>query len=303
MTRERLLTIALLIGAGMLAGAVYFQRREIKRLGSALGQKDAEIRRLGDGTVVVREVRGTPETVLVAAERAGFDVGALRADLDDHGATLRAVLSASTTVGGVTTSPQGGSPVLGAPSASQLMIREQVGDRSIAWGRATFDAASERPWTVEQFARTYAMRVALGERDDGTLQAYVGLTIAAQGEQLQLEPTAAQLTVSDPAPRWRWGAMPLLTADVGVREGAVEWVPGAAVALAGYGAHRDRPTWTLLAVGAAYEVAARRVALGILPASFTLRDVLPVISTSVGPAAYVDADGAWTFALGMRVNL
>lgn len=301
MTRERLLTIALLIGAGLLAGAVYRQRREIKRLGTVLDQKDAEIRRLGDGTIVVKEVRGAPETVLVAAERAGFDVGALQADLNDHGATLRAVLNASASTEGSIASDLTGSPVLGASTATQLPIREQYRDSSIAWGRVTYDVAAEKPWTLEQFSRTYSARVALAEREDGSQFAYVGMTIATDSERLELEPTSVELATTPGPKRWRWGAWPMLTLDGGLHAGSVEWLPGAAVAFATLGERAREPEWTFLGAGLAYGVVGRRVALSLAPVSYTLRSVLPVLSTSVGPAVFFDERGSITYALGLRV--
>lgn len=301
MTRERLLTIALIIGAGLLAGAVYLQWREIRRLGVAIAQRDEEIRRLGDGTVIVKETKGDPKTVLIAAERAGFDVGALRADLDDHGATLRAVLNASASTEGTTAAGLAGSPVLGAPTASQLEIREKYRDESIAWGRARYDAAQERPWTLEQFARTYSARVALAEREDGTQFAYVGMTIATGSERLELEPSAVELTTTAGPKRWRWGAWPMLTLDGGFNAGSVEWLPGAAVAFATLGERAREPEWTFLAAGLGYGVAGRRVALSLAPVSYTLRSVLPVLSTSVGPAVFFDERGSITYAIGIRV--
>lgn len=301
MTRERVLTIALLIGVGCLAGAVYLQRREIKRLGTALDQKDAEIRRLGDGTVVVKEVRGAPETVLVAAERAGFDMGTLRADLDDHGATLRAVLNASAATEGATSTGLVGSSVLGAPAASQLAIRERYREESIAWGRAIYDAAQERPWTLEQFPRTYSARVALAEREDGSQFAYVGMTIATGSERLELEPTSVELATSPGPKRWRWGAWPMLTLDGGWSAGSVEWLPGAAVALATFGERAREPEWTFFGAGLACGVIGGRVALSLSPVSYTLRSVLPVLNTNVGPALMLDERGVLTYALGLRV--
>lgn len=301
MTRERLLTIALLIGAGLLAGAVWLQRREIKRLGSALEQKDAEIRRLGDGTIVVKEVRGAPETVLIAAERAGFDVDALQADLSDHGATLRAVLNASSSTEGSVATGLAGSPVLGASSASQLEIRERYRDSSVAWGRVAYDKAQERPWTLEQFARTYSARVALAEREDGSQFAYVGMAIATGSERLELEPASVELTTTPGPKRWRWGAWPMLTLDGGVNSGSFEWLPGAAVAFATLGERAREPEWTFLSAGLAYGVVGKSIALSFAPASYTLRSVLPVLSTSVGPAVFFDERGAITYALGLRV--
>jgi hypothetical protein len=301
MTRERLLTIALVIGAVALGGAVWFQRREIRRLRADVEQKDGEIRRLGAGIVVVREVKGDPATVLVAAERAGFDVATLRADLDDHGMVLRGVLNASASTQGGVTPPHEGKPLGGSATGSQTSIEERAGDGVVPWGRAVYDPAQAKPWTVEQYPRTYSAGVALAEREDGSQFAYVTMGIESQGSRVKLEPSAVELTTTPEPSRWRWGAWPLLTLDAGLRAGSFEWFPGVAVAFATRGTRAGAPEWTFLAAGLAYGIEGRRAALSFAPVSYTLRDLLPVRSTSVGPAIFVDERAELTYAVGLRV--
>ena len=222
---------ALLVATIALSGIVAFSwsaHRELMMLRAA--PKTGEDRRLTDGTTVTPAKQADAATVLLAVEHAGFDVGALKTDLSDHGATLRGVLSATMNTTGNTTTNMPGTVVLGSSTARELPIRETIGDQSIAWGSVVFDATKAVPWTLTQLPRAYTTNVTLAEEDDGGLTAYTRMRIEATGERLDLAPTIAVLRVTPLESRWRWTAMPMLTLDAGVRSGAFEWLPGAAVA-------------------------------------------------------------------------
>jgi len=291
----------LLVAAIALPGIVAFswhEHNELKALRAAMTKGDD--RTLPDGTLVTPGKTETAETVLVAVEHAGFDVGVLKADLSDHGATIRGLLEATKRTEGETRPGLAGNGVLGASSAQGLSIRETIDGRSVPWGSVTFDPAQAKPWTLTQEPRAYTTSVTLAEGEEGGLTAYTRMRIEARGERLDLSPTIAVLRVTPLESRWRWTALPMLTLDAGVRTGVFEWLPGAAVAFASYGQRRDQPEWTFLGLGLAYGIESRRVALSLQPLSYSLRSVLPVLTTSVGPAAVFDADGA-TYALGVRV--
>jgi len=295
--------VAIILAAIVFLGVVAFSWHEhnaLKALRASMAQSDD--RRLSDGTTVTPAKQADAATVLLAVEHAGFDVGVLKADLNDHGATIRGLLEATTRTEGETHTGLAGNAVLGASSAQQLTIRETIDGKSVPWGLVGFDAAQERPWTLTQAPRAYTTSVVLAEDEDGGLTAYTRMRIEALGERLDLAPTIAVLRVTPLEPRWRWTVLPQLTLDAGVRLGSVDWLPGAAVAFASFGGRREQPDWTFFGVGLAYGIESRRVGLGVQPVAYSLRRVLPVLATTVGPSLYIDAGGVVTYAVGLRVT-
>lgn len=330
--RWKRISAALGTACAALLCVVLWQHRKLHLKSEVASRVDGKT--LADGTqqadAVITNVAGLDE----AARRGGIDPAGVASAAAQQGQQPTGV--ASTVVqtpgahrsglGSSSSVPQARSPVEQGASAAPQTATTTSADPwgyqraeqrlkltepfpcglEVPWGEVSFQAWQERPWGVDVLPREYRVTVVLARGEDGTQSAYAKFRVTVDGKTFD-PPVRAELAYRLPEPSWHWGGKLYVGADGAIR--VAPWGTGfgqvaVQLSLASWGQTRVLPDWAFLLIGGALDASSGRPSVLVTPAAWNAGKPIPMIDNLyVGPSVGLDVGGAWSVALGARVEL
>ncbi|HUU88457.1 MAG TPA: hypothetical protein VMX17_11995 [Candidatus Glassbacteria bacterium] len=319
----------------VLLGIILYMQYSLSQKQQEIERSIIEFKKLEDGIVRLetKYVRNSDDLEKIL-KNLGVSVDIIKKDLDSQGAQLEAVaVIVGTTHGysgtnlpsdfqkpstgssnnndniGNSSNPSNNNSNSTNPScmssygycqnAQGLNLFEQGEKEQIPFGSVLFDAASDKPWSVEVFPRKYYSILSMGKDNDGRTVAHSRMMIESQGKKHVVGINQAYYReVYEPARFYWWN--PRLAGGIGFglsTNGRMSSMVSAQFYPSSYASNKARPSWMFFGVGAGYDLVDDSFVGTVAPVMY---NVLPksnlIQNIYVGPTVGMGTDG------GVRVN-
>jgi hypothetical protein len=335
-TAKILIFVAALAVLGTLGFIIYNQSQISKQQSAIQGQVIAQ-KTLIDGLVASSNTYTTKTDLNNFIQQQTGALQAIQSNLASLGATITAanVVTTSsqgqvaTNVGSTSTGPTNSHPttsvVESCPSGGtvtcpdpdtygylnkeqDLALNEKFATLNVPFGTVGFSAWQQNPWSINILPRTYNVVSVIGTDDKQRVYVDNQFTVQANGQTYKIPITTAQTQQVYPVAKWSfWNPRLLMGVDGGFNINHVqgEFSPSLNLGIMSYGQYTTNPDWSILEVGAAYQVVNKRPALVVTPFAYNIgkQFLSPLMNnTYVGPSVGVATDGSWTIGGGVRVG-
>jgi len=318
-----LVGLAVLVLLAALLTIAYRQHRELIALRAQVASRTGQVD-LGHGTTRSDSAETTQEMLEALVAEGGLDLGAVTADATARGERVEAaqVTQARTPGAHVEQARSTGAEPLPAElrpvgvsdpygylaTRQRLDLAEPLGNGTSApWGRVAFAAALREPWSLDLLPRTYRATTVVTVGEDGRRTGYAALSLDVAGQRYALPIAESTYREVLPEARVRWNPTLYLGLGAGlaVRPALhAEVEPELAVGLWSYGRTKVLPTWSILALGLAWQGVASAPAVVFTPVAWNAGEPLPLLDNLyVGPSVSVGTGGDVAVLLGLRAAL
>lgn len=325
-----LLFLGIITVIGML-GFVLYNQHQLSAQQTAIQTEQVAQRTLIDGIVRSQTSWATQQDVanLLAANGVNAQaLAAIQADMSSLKASLTTAnvvtvnstaqnQSGQASTGTGPANPNPPAPVANCPNPDPFgfmqaqqnyALNEEFGTLKVPFGTVGFSAFQQNPWSVNVPARTYTVDNVIGTDENQRNYVYSKVNINVNNQSYQI-PIASSTTeqVYPTAQFSFWNPRLLLGADGGFNASHVqgEFSPNINLGIMSYGQYKTTPDFSILEVGASYQVVNKKFALTITPAAYNVGKNLfsPLMNnTYLGPSVSVATDGSWTIGAGLRVG-
>lgn len=186
-------------------------------------------------------------------------------------------------------------------------LNEEFGTLKVPFGTATFTASQPAPWSVDIPQREYDVSNIIGTDENQKITVYNKFSIKVNGQSYATPITTAATEQLYPAAKWSFFNPRLyLAIDAGINvthpEAAV--VPRVALQLMSYGKYKNQPDFSILQVGAGYNIVSKTPEVSITPFAFNLGGHIPLIQNLyIGPTLQYGTDGNFSVTGGLGAGL
>lgn len=334
-----LLFVGLILTLGAL-GFIIYNQHQLSVQQTAIQTEQVAQRQLIDGIVRSQTSWATQQDVANLLAANGVNSDALKAIQNDM-ATVKASLTTANVVvtnsqGQVATNqpstgtgpanpnptapvtvacPSGGSVTcpstdpFGFMQAQQTFaLNEKFGTVSVPIGTVGFSAFQAQPWSENIAPRTYTVDNVIGTDENQRNYVYNQFNITTGGKTYTVPITSSTTKRVYPTATFSfWNPRLLLGMDGGFNASHVkgEATPTLNLGIMSYGRYKTTPDFSVLEVGAGYQVVNKKFALTITPVAYNIgRNVFAPLmnNTYLAPSVSVATDGSWTVSAGVRVG-
>jgi len=319
----------------VLLGIILYMQYSLSQKQQEIERSIIEFKKLEDGIVrLENKYVNNSDDLEQILKNLGVDVSIIKKDLDSQGAQLEAVAVVVGTTHGYSSTnlssdfqrPSTNSGDIGStydpnlnsanPSCNSanpscmssygycqnvqgLNLFEQGEKEQIPFGSVLFDAASDKPWSVEVFPRKYYSVLSMGKDNDGRTVAHSRMMIESQGKKHVVGINQAYYReVYEPARFYWWN--PRLAGGIGFgisTKGKASSMVSAQFYPSSYASNKARPSWMFFGVGAGYDLVDDSFVGTVAPVMY---NVLPksnlIQNIYVGPTVGMRTDG------GVHIN-
>lgn len=293
---------------------VKLQQDQINKL-DLIEKQNVEMKRLNDSLVRSSASYATKADLEKTIKDNGINYSDLKKDLKELRADVRAVSITTVVTPGyfgsnipsTNNSPNENAPNViipeGCPNPDlhgylkrieYLALKEPFSDgKEIPFGRVDFTAANAKPWGVEVYPRKYKVTTVISRDENGRTFTHAQFSIDSNGETYTLPIDDSKVVEKLPAKRFRF--VPRIYMGMGfgaiMNDPHAEFLPNLQMALFNYGSLKSSPDFTILGIGAGYEVEEDKVGFILTPATYNIAKHLPFMdNVHVGPAITVDTE-------------
>jgi len=323
-TKYKIITGATVIIVFVLLGFILKMQYDIQQKQKQIEQSIIEFKKLEEGIVRLESkyVNSSKDLEKVLSG-LGVDVDTIKKDLREQGAQLEAVAVVIGTTGGYngknlpsdfklpsvgignnTTTPGSSNSSSNAvclsaygycDGAQGLNLFEPSEDIKIPFGSVTFDAATEKPWSLQVFPRKYYSVLSMSKDNNGRTIAHAKMMIESQGQRYTIGVNEAYYKeVLNPSRFYWWN--PRITGGVGFgfsTHGSASSMVSLQFYPSSYASNKARPSWMFFGVGAGYEFVSKSPVATVAPVMYNAFPNSNLIQNLyVGPVVGMGFDGA-----------
>lgn len=331
-----LLAIGGIVAFGALAFIIYTQH-ELATQQTAIQTQMVAQQQLVDGIARSSSQYATKDDISKFAQDNGLNMKAIQDNLDKLNAQVSSVNVVTTDSSGQQASnlPSSGtgsanpnpttSDVVSCPSGGTVTcpnadpygyqskeqdfsLNEDFSTVKVPIGTVGFSAWQATPWSVNIAPREYNVDTVVGTDDNQRQYFYNKFTVKVNDKDYEVPIKTATTKQEYPTAKFSfWNPRLLMGVDGGVNLSRVrgEFSPNVDVGIMSYGQYKTTPDFSILEVGAAYQVINKQPALTITPVSYNIGRNLfsPLMNnTYVGPSLQISPDGNFTATVGVRVG-
>lgn len=188
-----------------------------------------------------------------------------------------------------------------------LTLNEEFGTTKVPLGDVGFSAVAAAPWSINLLPRQYKSVTVLGTDENQRTLAYNKFTVNVNNKDYDLTVNTSQIQQVYPDPKFTlWNPRLYLGFDGGVNVNSLTGSAGPNLNLQvmSYGKYKTQPDFSILQVGAAYDMVAQKPAAILTPFSYNVGQHLPLMNNLyVGPSIQLNTAGNLSATLGIRVGL
>jgi hypothetical protein len=188
-----------------------------------------------------------------------------------------------------------------------LSINEPFGDSDIPFGKTSFKAWKEAPWSLQIFPRDYSVTTTLSQTEEGQYVVYNKFEIDVEGKKYPVKISESKTIQAEKESEFWFNPKVYLGIGVGstvAPEFRAEVVPTLGAAMFSYGPNKKQSTLSFLNVGIAAHTQDLAPALTISPVNYNIGEPIPLLENLfIGPTVSVDTNANVSISGSVQVGL
>ncbi len=305
------------------AGFVIYKQHEISARQDAIEKSIVAQKELADGILRSMSQYTTKQDLDAFAKASNLNLDVIKQDLEKLNASVVAINVSKANSQGQTgtnipstgTKP-GDNPnppakevdPYGYQSNQQvLLLHEQFGQDTVPIGDVGFSAWKDKPWSLNIKPRQYTATTVIGTDENQRIYTYNKLSINVDNKDYDVKLTQGQTQQIYPEAKFSWWNPRLyLGVDGGINLSSVrgEAAPSINLQLMSYGRYRTQPDFSVLQIGAGYQLDSKRPSVVLTPFSYNVGKSIPLLNnTYIGPSLSISTSGDISVMAGIRVGL
>lgn len=186
-------------------------------------------------------------------------------------------------------------------------LDEKFSNISVPFADVSFSAWEEKPWSVNQPARSYNLDTIVAINEENRHIIYNKLSINVEGKDYPITINKTQYLEKYPESKFNFWAPRLyfsLDAGFNAKSIAGEIVPGVNFQIMSYGQYNNSPDFSILQVGLGYGAISKNLNFTITPVAYNIAKHIPLVDNLfIGPAIGFSTNGDISVLLGLKVGL
>jgi hypothetical protein len=188
-----------------------------------------------------------------------------------------------------------------------LSIDEPFENMAVPFGKTSFKAWQEKPWTLQIFPRGYHVSNVLSQNEDGQYIVHNKFEIEVEGKKYPVKISESTTTQEVNDSEFWFNPKLYLGIGAGVTvtpELRAEVVPSLNVSMFSYGPNKKESTFSMLGVGISAHTQNLAPAISISPVNYNVGEVLPLIDNLfIGPTVAIDTNANVSISGSVQVGL